>query len=98
MTPKFSFADVLNSVTVPSDPHARKAILDVLKDISDQWAKIEGFNSYIKEAIDGAAEKHEIPKKYIRKLARAYHAQTFQKERDEMEDFTALYEAVVGDE
>lgn len=98
MTTKISFADVLNSVTIPSDPAAREAILAVIKDISDQWAKIEGFNSYIKEAIDGAAEKHEIPKKYIRKLARAYHAQTFQKEKGEMEDFSALYEAVVGDE
>lgn len=96
MTTKIS-TDSLNTVTIPSDPKVRKAILDVIKDISDQWLKIEGFKSYIKEAIDGASEKHEIPKKYIRKLAKAYHTQTFEREMGEMEDFSALYEAIVNE-
>lgn len=95
---KFSFAEILETVTIPSDPHTRKEIFDVVRDISDQWYKMDGLKSIVKEAITACAEKHEIPKKYIRKLARAYHAQTFEKEQQENGDFAALYEVIVGHE
>lgn len=91
-----AFADVLATITIPSDPKAQQEILAVVKDISDQMSKIEGFKSIIKEAIENASEKHEIPKKYIRKLAKAYHAQTFHREQQEHEDFATLYEKIVG--
>jgi hypothetical protein len=85
-------------VTIPSNPQDRAAIKAVMRDISDAMTMIEAKREFIKEELKALAEKYEMPVKLLRKMARAYHRQTFEKEKQEMEDFEALYESIIGDE
>ena len=82
-------------VIVPSDPVNREKIKKALQSIGDEWAIIEGHKAVIKETIDAVAEEHELPKKFVRKLARSYHMQNFDNQRTEFADFEELYEKVI---
>jgi hypothetical protein len=66
-----------------------------VKDISDQWAKIEGYREYIKEAIEALSEKYDLPKKIINQMAKTYHAGVYDQRVVEFEDFQTLYETIV---
>lgn len=85
-------------VVIPSNPAERAAIKASMKEISDVMTMIEAKREFISEEIKALAEKHKLPPKFLRKMAAAYHRQTFQKEKQEMEDFETLYESIVGDE
>lgn len=84
-------------IIIPSDPHVRKEIKDAVRDISDQWVMKKSYDDKVKEIIDATAEKYDLPKEYVRKLADIYHKQAFKKEQTKTEDIFALYEAVIGD-
>jgi predicted translin family RNA/ssDNA-binding protein len=79
---------------IPSDPVVKKAILNTLKDISNLKTMQAAAGDTVKEAVKGAAEKYEIPKKYMEKLASTYHAGTFDKQQQEYDEFSVLYEAI----
>ena len=49
----------------------------------------------VKETIDAVAEEHELPKKFVRKLAKTMYMQNFKNQEQEFEDFQELYEKVV---
>lgn len=83
------------SFTIPSDPAARKAILDGIKEISNQWAVVDGYKNSVKDILETLSEKHELPKKYLRRLARTYHNQTFEAQQSENDEFSILYETIV---
>ena len=82
-------------VIVPSDPVSREKIKKALQSIGDEWAIIEGHKAVIKETIDAVAEEHELPKKFVRKLAKTMYMQNFKNQEKEFEDFQELYEKVV---
>lgn len=84
------------AIVVPSSPEDRRIIRDVLSDISDNMTKMESFRESNNEAIKELAEKYDLPAKFIRKMARAYHKQSFEKDKQEMEDFEILYESIVA--
>lgn len=86
------------AITIPSDPHVRKEIKDLILDCSNQWVMKESYDLKVKESIAAGAEKYELPKEYLLKLAQIYHKQAFKKEQGKSEDIFALYEAVIGDQ
>ena len=73
----------------------KKDILGVLTEISNSMLRIKSEREYIKEAIDAAAEKYDMNKRILRKMAKVYHNNSFTNEVTEMEEFQALYESVV---
>lgn len=73
----------------------KKDILGVLTEISNSMLRIKSEREYIKEAIDAAAEKYDMNKRILRKMAKVYHNNSFTDEVTEMEEFQALYESVV---
>lgn len=81
-----------------NDPKVKEAVEKVLKDISNQWTIVEGYRSAVSEQFKGLKEEHDVPLRLLRKLARAYHRQTFQTEVQENEDFQAVYEKIFGAE
>lgn len=83
------------SVTIPSDPHTRKLIRDTLKDISNLKTMMAAQADTIKEAIKGASERHDIPKKYMERMVNVFHAGTYEKQEQEHDEFTTLYESIV---
>ena len=86
---------VEKEVIVPSDPASREKIRKVLELIGNEWAVIDGHKAVVKETIDAVAEEFELPKKFIRKLAKTMYMQNFKDQESEFEDFQELYEKVV---
>ncbi len=92
----FASMEQFSEIVVPSSPADREAIRDVLSDISDNKTKIESYQTANTEAIKALAEKYDLPAKFIRKMASAYHKQSFEKEKKEADDFETLYETIIG--
>jgi len=74
-----------------ADKKLFKASLDVL---SEHMRTIEDERGMIKDAIDELADQFSLEKKTIRKIAKAYHRQSFNEEKKSFEDFEDLYEQV----
>lgn len=85
-------------VVVPSSPEDRKKIKKVMQEVSDIKTMIEANRDTIKEAIKALSEEYELPVKFLNKMAKTYHAQTYDKEVSEHDDFQALYEQVLNPE
>ncbi len=92
----FASVEQFSDVVVPSSPEDRAAIRAVLSDVSDKMTIIDSSRESNNEAIKELAEKYDLPVKFIRKMANAYHKQTFEKQKQEAEDFELLYENIVG--
>ena len=87
----------LAQVIVPTNPEDLKKIKAALTQISDTMTIIEGHRGVISDDLKSISETYDLPAKFVRKMARAYHTQTFKKEVQEMEDFQVLYEQVMGE-
>jgi gamma-glutamylcysteine synthetase len=72
-------------------------LFGTLKEISNSMTRVDGEKTFQKEAINSAAEEHQISKKLIRKLAKAYHKQNYTEEKATAEEFSEIYESVVGE-
>lgn len=72
-------------------------ILKVIKEISNSMTRAESERDFQKEAIKAASEEHQIPKKQLRKLAKTYHKQNYTEEKQGAEEFSDLYESIVGE-
>ena len=83
------------SGVIPSSPEDQKRIKNCLQTISDSYTRIEAEKDLIKDEIAALAEEFEIPKKFLGKMARVFHKQSYQDNVDEQDDFEQLYEAVV---
>lgn len=84
------------NVTIPSNPEDKKRIKNALQEISDSFTRIAAERDAIKDVINFVNEEFELPKKYVRKMAKVYHAQNFDQEVGEAEDFAVLYENITG--
>jgi len=84
----------MSNVIVPSSPEDRKKILDALVEISASLTRIEAERDLIKDILVSVEDKFELPKKYIRKLAKIYHKQNFTEIQQEQDDVETLYESV----
>lgn len=67
-----------------------------LVEISNSMTRIEAEKEYIRDAIDANSKLHEIPKKTLGKMARVFHKNNYAQELSSIEEFTTLYENVVG--
>ncbi len=82
------------TIVIPSSPADQADILRVMRDISDSMLKIEAQKAYQKDEIAALAEKYDLPKKYLNKMARTYHKNSYDQDRKASEDFSVLYETV----
>lgn len=92
-----SDASQFQQVVVPSNPEDRKKIKQSMQAISDEMTKIAGIRSFINEEVKAISEKYDLPNRYVRKLANAYHLQNFQKAQAEADEFESLYILIMGD-
>lgn len=76
-----------------ADKKLFKAALDVL---SEHMTNIENERDMIKGAIDDLSDQFDLEKKTIRKIAKAYHKQSFMEEKKSFDEFETLYEEVVN--
>lgn len=82
------------NVVVPTSPADRKAIKDALQEISNSLTRIEAERDLIKDVLQTVQDNQNIPKKYVRKLAKIYHKQNYTEVQQEQEDIETLYETV----
>ena len=87
-----------NQFVLPTDPAARKEIMDMVKEVSGSFTRQEAERDFVKEAIKASSDKHGIPKKMLSKFSRAYHKSSFASVVNENEDFEALVAALVPTE
>lgn len=73
----------------------KKALKGVLDELSNSMLRVKSEKELQKEAIADAAEKFNMNKKILRKMAKVYHNNSFTEEIMEMEEFQTLYESVV---
>jgi regulator of replication initiation timing len=83
-------------MNIPSSPADRKAIYDALKEISNSMTRIEGERDYIKEAINNTCENYNLNRKTFRRMAKVYHKQNFNREKEEHEEFETMYETITN--
>ena len=72
---------------VVSNPVDKKKIKDALFEISNSYTRIDAEKELIKDIVEDLADKFELPKKHINKIARAYH-----KRPNEMEIYNNILE------
>ena len=73
----------------------KKALKGVLDELSNSMLRVKSEKEFQKEAIEDAAEKFNMNKRILRKMAKVYHNNSFTEEVMEMEEFQTLYESVV---
>lgn len=84
------------NIVVPSSPEDRKAIKNALQEISNSLTRIEGERDLIKDILQTVQDNQNIPKKYVRKLAKIYHKQNYNEVQQEQDDLETLYETVAA--
>lgn len=81
---------------VISNPVQRETIVNALKEWSNSALRAEAEKDLQKSIIDDLADKVEIEKKYLNKLAMMYHKQNFAQFQQEREEIEELYESIVS--
>lgn len=76
----------------------KKALLKVIKEISNAMARKQGEQELITESIKENAKKYGIEVKVLRKITKTYFKQNLTQEVEEMEDFKHTYETLFGRE
>jgi hypothetical protein len=81
----------VNTIFGSFDEADLKSVRDALDEISISITKMNSEKDAIKDIINAVYDKHKIPKKIIRKMAKAHHKQSFEEEVAEYKEFEALY-------
>ena len=84
------------NIIIPSSPEDRKSIKNALDEISNSLTRIGAEKDLIKDILAKVEEDQEIPKKYMRKMAKIYHQQEFALFQQETDDLETLYDTVVS--
>ncbi len=85
-------------VIIPSDPAARKEIVRVLDEISNAFVRIAGERDFVKEEVAALAEKYDLPKKILNKMAKIHHNQNIEKVKFESDALVDAYCVITGKE
>ena len=84
------------SVIIPSSPEDRAKVQAALKEISAAMTRAEAERDYINESLKMLEDNFELPKKYMRKVARVYHKQNINEVKNEFSDIEDIYTAVTS--
>jgi len=68
-----------------------KSIKDALNEISNELNIISQHKDSIKDVINVVYDNYNIPKKVIRRLAKAHHKNSFQEEVAQDNEFESIY-------
>ena len=84
------------NVVIPSSPDDRAKVQAALKEMSAAMTRIEAERDYINESLKMLEDNFELPKKYMRKVARVYHKQNINEVKNEFSDIEDIYTAVTS--
>lgn len=86
----------MTDVIIPSNPADLKKIKDVVAEITNSMVRVESEKEYQKEAVADLSEQFTIDKKFIRKMAVDSFKDQFEKNADEFDSYSTLYEKVMS--
>jgi hypothetical protein len=86
----------MTDVTIPSSSEDRKKIKTMLTEATHCMQRAEDERQSIKEIIDDAYAKFDIPKKILRKIATTMYKHNYEDVTAENDDFESLYEILVN--
>jgi TRAP-type mannitol/chloroaromatic compound transport system substrate-binding protein len=73
-----------------------KALKDAVDEINVSMSRIESENEQIKDIVDAAFDLVKVPKKIIKRLAKAKYQNSLQEETAEFNDFVKLFDAITN--
>lgn len=85
-----------SNIILPSNPADRKKIMDAMSEISNAYTRIESEKEYVKDALDTISKTYNLPKRVLSKLSKVMHKGNFEEEAGNFEDFSDLYETLIG--
>lgn len=85
-----------SNIILPSNPADRKKIMDAMSEISNAYTRIESEKECVKDALDTISKTYNLPKRVLSKLSKVMHKGNFEEEAGNFEDFSDLYETLVG--
>lgn len=80
------------------DPAVRTKVRNALGEMSASMTRVEAERDLMKEIAKKLEEEHQVSKRSFNKLAKAYHKQSFAEEASAFDEFTTLYETILGNE
>lgn len=81
---------------VVNNPKDREVILNAMKEWSNSATRAAAEKDLQKNIITDLADKVDVEKKYLNKLATMYHNQNFTQFQQEREEIEELYESIVS--
>lgn len=74
----------------------KEALLEVVREISEELTKMDESRDQIKEIISAANSAFDIPKPMIRKVARLYHKRTAAAFEAEAAEIKSIYSSITS--
>ena len=91
---KLKLENVLKMVV--NNPKDREVILNAMKEWSNSATRVAAEKDLQKNIISDLADKVDVEKKYLGKLATMYHNQNFAQFQQEREEIEELYESITS--
>jgi predicted nuclease with TOPRIM domain len=85
----------MSNVVIPSSPADREKVNTGIKEISNALTRIEAERSFINDVLDRLDDEFDLPKKYMRRLAKVYHKQNITEVKAEAEELEDLYDSII---
>jgi hypothetical protein len=81
---------------IVNNPKDREVILNAMKEWSNSATRAAAEKDLQKNIITDLADKVDVEKKYLNKLATMYHNQNFAQFQQEREEIEELYESITS--
>jgi hypothetical protein len=91
---KLKLENILKMVV--NNPKDRETILNAMKEWSNSATRVAAEKDLQKNIITDLADKVDVEKKYLNKLATMYHNQNFAQFQQEREEIEELYESITS--
>ena len=79
-----------------NDPVVRKAVKDFCDEMSASMSRAEGERTFQTEAVKLLADKHELDKKILKKMAKTFHRSNYSTQKQDQSEFEIAYETLFG--
>jgi cyanate lyase len=79
-----------------SNPTDKQKLKNIIVEITNCMARIDGEKDAIKEMVEDASEKFDLEKKIIRKIAKTMYKADYDSVVAENEHFYEMYETIAG--
>lgn len=78
------------------NPAEAEILKKAIREINDSMTRVASEKQLIKDIVNAAVEKTNVPKKLINKAAKVYFQMSIDDEKSEADDFQRLYELLFG--